>query len=82
MVVGLFAYKYNFWFTATHIPGRLNVAADALSRNNMSIFSSRGSSGRLSADHSSSNTDITVIARHYMDMKELNQAVQRYFTAA
>ena len=33
-----FASKYNFWFTATHIPGRLNVAADALSRNNMSMF--------------------------------------------
>ena len=25
-----FASKYNFWFTAMHIPGRLNVAADAL----------------------------------------------------
>ena len=33
-----FASKYNFWFTATHIPGKLNVAADALSRNNMSVF--------------------------------------------
>ena len=25
-----FASKYNFWFTATHIPGKLNVAADVL----------------------------------------------------
>ena len=33
-----FASKYNFWFTVTHIPGKLNVAADALSRNNMSVF--------------------------------------------
>ena len=33
-----FASKYNFWFTATHIPGKLNVAADALSRNNIPMF--------------------------------------------
>ena len=33
-----FASKYNFWFTATHIPGKLNIAADALSRNNLSKF--------------------------------------------
>ena len=32
------ASKYNFWFTATHIPGKLNIAADALSRNNLSTF--------------------------------------------
>ena len=32
------ASKYNFWFTAMHVAGRLNVAADASSRNNMSMF--------------------------------------------
>ena len=32
------AFKYNFWFTAMHVAGRLNVAADASSRNNMSMF--------------------------------------------
>ena len=32
------ASKYNFWFTAMHVPGRLNVAVGASSRNNMSMF--------------------------------------------
>ena len=32
------ASKYNFLFTAMHVPGRLNVIADASSRNNMSMF--------------------------------------------
>ena len=32
------ASKYNFWFTAMHVPGRLNVSADASSINNMSMF--------------------------------------------
>ena len=33
-----FASIYYFWFTATHIPGKLNIAADALSRNKLSAF--------------------------------------------
>ena len=33
-----FASKYDFWFKTSHIPGRLNKAADALSRNNLSVF--------------------------------------------
>ena len=45
-----FASKYNFWFIAVHIPGRLHVAADALSRNNMSYVFHAGFSGGLSAD--------------------------------
>ena len=32
------ASKYDFWFKASHIPGRLNNAVDALSRNNLSVF--------------------------------------------
>ena len=36
-----FAAKYNFWFTAAHIPGKNNVIADALSRNNLSLFRSQ-----------------------------------------
>jgi len=36
-----FAGKYNFWFTAVHIPGKRNVIADALSRNNVSLFRSQ-----------------------------------------
>ena len=36
-----FTAKYNFWFTAAHIPGKKNVVADSLSRNNMSLFRSQ-----------------------------------------
>ena len=36
-----FAAKYNFWFTAAHIPGKNNVIADALSRNNLSLLRSQ-----------------------------------------
>ena len=37
-LLAFLASKYNFWFTAMHVPGRLNVAADASSINNMSMF--------------------------------------------
>ena len=33
-----FAAKFNFWFTASHIPGKQNTLADALSRSNFSLF--------------------------------------------
>ena len=33
-----FAARFNFWFTASHIPGNQNILADALSRNNISLF--------------------------------------------
>lgn len=33
-----FAAYHSFHFSARHIPGELNTAADALSRNNMSLF--------------------------------------------
>ena len=36
-----FAAKCNFWFTAAQIPGKNNVIADALSRNNLSLFRSQ-----------------------------------------
>lgn len=35
------AAHFNFWLTATHIAGRDNTLADALSRNNMSRFYSQ-----------------------------------------
>ena len=36
-----FAAKHNFWFTASHIPGKENIVADSLSRNNMQMFRSQ-----------------------------------------
>jgi len=33
--------KYNFWFTATHIPGKKNIVADALSHNKLPVFFSQ-----------------------------------------
>ena len=32
------ASHYNFWFTASHIPGANNTWADAISRNRASVF--------------------------------------------
>ncbi len=37
--LSFYAAMYHFDFTATHIPGSKNTAADALSRNNVSLFS-------------------------------------------
>ena len=36
-----YASFYDFWFTASHIPGITNNNADALSRNNMAVFFSQ-----------------------------------------
>ena len=36
-----FAAHYNFWFSASHIAGELNTEADALSRDNHSLFLSQ-----------------------------------------
>ena len=32
------AAKYNFWFVVSHLPGTGNVAADAISRNNLGVL--------------------------------------------
>ena len=32
------APKYNFWFVASHLPGARSVAADAISRDNLSVL--------------------------------------------
>ena len=37
--LSFYAAYHRFEFSATHIPGRENVAADALSRNNLHLFS-------------------------------------------
>ena len=61
-----------------HIPGKLNVAADALSRNNMCFHA--GSSSGPSANCNGPSTGFAVSTRHHMDdVQELDQAVQRYF---
>ena len=35
-----YAFIFHFNFSATHIPGVLNVAADAISHNNLTLLSS------------------------------------------
>ena len=40
LLVFLASY-HNFWFTASHIQGKQNTLADALSRNNMNFFYSQ-----------------------------------------
>ena len=40
-LIVFYASYYDFWFTASHIPGILNISADALSRNNMTVFFSQ-----------------------------------------
>ena len=37
---GLFfmAASLNFWYCASHIPGRLNIVADAISPNNLTLL--------------------------------------------
>ena len=37
----VYAAKFNFWFSASHIPGKYNILADAISRNNTSLFFSQ-----------------------------------------
>ena len=36
-----FAAYFNFWFSASHIAGKRNTGADALSRNNCTLFLSQ-----------------------------------------
>ena len=36
-----YASYYDFWFTASHIPGVTNTYVDALSQNNITLFFSR-----------------------------------------
>jgi len=33
-----FAARFDFWFSAAHIPGQLNSKADAISRNRLDLF--------------------------------------------
>ena len=33
-----FVAHFNFWFSASHIAGKSNTGADALSRNNLAVF--------------------------------------------
>ena len=36
--LSFFGARYNFFYFAVHVPGKDNVAADSLSRNNLSLF--------------------------------------------
>ena len=44
--LSFYAAYYRFRITATHVPGVLNTAADAISRNNISLFLSLIPQGR------------------------------------
>ena len=38
------ASRFDFWFSATHIEGKANILADALSRNNLHVVFSQAPS--------------------------------------
>ena len=59
-----YASFYDFWFTASHIPGITNTNADALSRNNMVVFFSQAPG---------SDKDPIQIPNHLVQLVSLNQ---------
>ena len=79
-----FAAYYNFWFSASHIAGELNTGADALSRNNLSLFFSQAPKAAQNPAFSlhPSSAHITTDSEHHMDVHSLDGAVQHYLTSA
>ena len=59
-----YASFYDFWFTASHIPGIINTNADALSRNNTVVFLSQAPG---------SDKDPIQIPNHLIQLVSLNQ---------
>ena len=78
-VLVFYASYYNFWFTASHIPGVVNINADALSRNNMAMFFSQVPYASHSYPRPPSSTGIP---QSNMDIHSLDDALQSYYSAA
>jgi len=75
------AGKHNFWFIAVHIPGKRNVVADALSRNNILLFHSQAPDTD-SQPAQLSTALVSLVSQIYnMDIHQLDQVVQRLYRA-
>ena len=73
-----YASYYDFWFTASHIPGVINTYADALSRNNMTLFSPR----YLGQPRDPRSLNSAGVPQPNMDIYSLDDTLQSYYSAA
>ena len=77
-----YASFYYFWFTASHIPGIININADALSRNNMAVFFLQAPCSDKDPIQIPTHLVQLVVSRSNMDICSLDDALQGYYSAA
>ena len=72
------ALYLNFWFTASHIEGKQNTLADALSRDNMNFFLLTGPSGFMRTTLNSQRTGYPAGTESVLDIHILDSVIQHY----